>query len=95
MPVSKEDVQKVSQLARLSFSADEEGLLIDELNRMLDYVAVLDALDTTGVSPTAHVLPLENAFRTDVLGHSLCQEDALANAPLSGQGHFRVPRVIE
>ncbi|MBT3602204.1 MAG: Asp-tRNA(Asn)/Glu-tRNA(Gln) amidotransferase subunit GatC [Candidatus Latescibacteria bacterium] len=95
MPVSKVDVQKVAELARLSFSSDEEDLLVDELNRMLDYVAVLDALDTTGVSPTAHVLPLENAFRSDVLGQSLTQEDALANAPLSGQGHFRVPRVIE
>lgn len=95
MPVTEDDVRKVAQLARLSFSPDEERLMVDELNRMLEYVAVLDALDTTGVSPTAHVLPLENAFRSDVLGQSLSQKDALANAPLSGQGHFRVPRVIE
>jgi aspartyl-tRNA(Asn)/glutamyl-tRNA(Gln) amidotransferase subunit C len=95
MPVTKDDVRKVAQLARLSFSPDEERLMVDELNRMLAYVNALDALDTTGVSPTAHVLPLENAFRTDVLGQSLSQKEALANAPLSGQGHFRVPRVIE
>jgi len=95
MPVTKDDVRKVAQLARLSFSPDEERLMVDELNRMLAYVTALDALDTTGVSPTAHVLPLENAFRSDVLGQSLSQKDALANAPLSGQGHFRVPRVIE
>ena len=95
MPVTEDDVRKVAQLARLSFLPDEERLMVDELNRMLEYVAVLDALDTTGVSPTAHVLPLENAFRSDVLGQSLSQKDALSNAPLSGQGHFRVPRVIE
>ena len=95
MPVSRDDVQKVAQLARLSFSPDEESHLIEELNRMLDYVEVLNALDTTGVSPTAHVLPIENAFRTDAPGQSLDRDDALANAPLSGHGHFRVPRVIE
>lgn len=95
MPVTQDDVLKVAQLARLSFTPEEAHLMVDELNRMLDYVTALDALDTSGVSPTAHVLPLENAFRKDVLGQSLHQKDALANAPLSGQGHFRVPRVIE
>ncbi|MFT5365845.1 MAG: aspartyl-tRNA(Asn)/glutamyl-tRNA(Gln) amidotransferase subunit C [Candidatus Latescibacterota bacterium] len=95
MPVTEDDVRKVAQLARLSFLAEEEHQMVAELNRMLEYVTALDALDTTGVSPTAHVLPLENAFRSDVLGVSLSQNDALSNAPLSGQGHFRVPRVIE
>ena len=95
MPVSRDGVRKVAQLARLSFSPDEEAQLIDDLNRMLGYVAALEQLDTTDVSPTAHVLPLENAFRDDTLGTSLGRSDALANAPLSGQGHFRVPRVIE
>lgn len=95
MAVSRDDVRKVAQLARLSFTSEEEVQVIDDLNQMLVYVAALEQLDTTNVSPTAHVLPLENAFRDDALGHSLDQTDALANAPLSGRGHFRVPRVIE
>ncbi|MDA0710712.1 MAG: Asp-tRNA(Asn)/Glu-tRNA(Gln) amidotransferase subunit GatC [bacterium] len=95
MPVTTDDVRKVAQLARLSFTPEESRLMVDELNRMLDYVTVLNALDTAGVSPTAHVLPLENAFRSDIQGASLSQKEALSNAPLSGQGHFRVPRVIE
>jgi len=95
MPVSRDDVRKVAQLARLSFFPEQEAQLIDDLNRMLAYVAALEQLDTTEVSPTAHVLPLKNAFRGDIPGRSLDRSDALANAPLSGQGHFRVPRVIE
>jgi aspartyl-tRNA(Asn)/glutamyl-tRNA(Gln) amidotransferase subunit C len=95
MAVSLDDVRKVAQLARLSFSPEEEAQVIDDLNQMLVYVAALDQLDTTNVSPTAHVLLLENVFRDDALGHSLDRTDALANAPLSGRGHFRVPRVIE
>jgi aspartyl-tRNA(Asn)/glutamyl-tRNA(Gln) amidotransferase subunit C len=95
MSVSRDDVLKVAQLSRLSFAPEEEVQIIDDLNRMLAYMAALEQLDTTDVSPTAHVLPLENAFREDALGDSLDRDDALANAPLSGQGHFRVPRVIE
>lgn len=95
MPVSRDDVRKVAQLARLSFSLEEESQLVDDLNQMLDYVAALNELNTTGVSPTAHVLPLENAFREDVVGRSLKRDVALSNAPLSGHGHFRVPKVID
>lgn len=95
MPVSRDDVRKVALLARLSFTPEEEDRLVDELNRMLDYVAALNELDTTGVSPTAHVLPIENAFRDDAPGKSLDRDAALSNAPLSGHGHFRVPKVID
>lgn len=95
MPVSRDDVRKVALLARLSFASQDEDRLIEDLNQMLDYVAALNELDTTGVSPTAHVLPIENVFRDDVPGQSLVREAALANAPLSGHGHFRVPKVIE
>lgn len=95
MPVSVDDVRKVAQLARLTFGAREEQRLVEELNRMLGYVALLDELDTAGVVPTTHVLPISNVFREDEPGPSLSQAEALANAPSSGHGHFRVPRVIE
>ncbi len=95
MAVTLADVRKVAQLARLEFGPDEERRLIDDLNRMLDYVAALDELDTTNVAPTAHVLPITNVFRTDRVRPSLSQVEALANAPSSGHGHFRVPRVID
>lgn len=95
MPVSVDDVRKVAQLARLTFDSNEEQRLVVELNQMLSYVASLDELDTTGVAPTAHVLPLSNVFREDVPRPSLSQAEALGNAPSSGHGHFRVPKVIK
>ena len=95
MPVSLDDVRKVAELARLTFGSKEEQRLVEDLNRMLDYVASLNELDTDGVSPTAHVLPITNVFREDEPGASLTQAEALANAPSSGHGHFRVPKVIE
>ena len=95
MSVSVQDVRKVAALARLQFSEAEEARLVHDLNQMLAYVAALDGLDTSDVSPTAHVLPLENVFRNDDVKPSLTQEEALANAPRAGHGHFRVPRVID
>ena len=95
MRVSLEDVRKVAQLARLALTPEEEVQLIGELNQILDYVAALDELDTAGVAPTSHVLPLSNVFREDEITPSLPQAEALANAPSSGHGHFRVPKVIE
>lgn len=95
MSVTLDDVRKVAKLARLSFSEEEEARLVTDLNQMLAYVASLDALDTSQVAPTTHVLPLSNVFRPDEPTESLSQEAALANAPRSGHGHFRVPKVIE
>ena len=95
MSVTLDDVRKVAKLARLSFSEEEEARLVTDLNQMLAYVASLNELDTSQVAPTTHVLPLSNVFRPDEPTESLSQEAALANAPRSGHGHFRVPKVIE
>jgi aspartyl-tRNA(Asn)/glutamyl-tRNA(Gln) amidotransferase subunit C len=95
MPVALEDVRKVARLARLRFTPEEEKRLIGDLNQVLDYVAALEELDTSDVPPTAHVLPMSNVFRKDEARPSLSQASALANAPNSGHGHFRVPKVIE
>lgn len=95
MPVSLEDVRKVSRLSRLSFTLEEERRLVEDLNRILDYVSILERLDTEDVPPTTHVLPLANVFREDLPRPSLTQEEALANAPSVAMGHFKVPKVIE
>jgi aspartyl-tRNA(Asn)/glutamyl-tRNA(Gln) amidotransferase subunit C len=95
MAVTLDDVRKVARLARLKFDEAQERRLVDDLNQMLAYVAVLDELSTEGIEPTTHVLPLSNVFREDTPEGSLSQEAALSNAPSSGHGHFRVPKVIE
>jgi aspartyl-tRNA(Asn)/glutamyl-tRNA(Gln) amidotransferase subunit C len=95
MSVTLEDVRKVAQLARLRFNREEEERLVVDLNQMLDYAAALEKLNTTDVSPTSHVVPVYNVFREDTPVPSLSQTEALSNAPSSGYGHFRVPKVIE
>lgn len=95
MAVTVEDVERVAHLARLKFSEEEKGKFISQLNRILDYIAQLEELDTEEVPPTSHVLPLRNVFREDVAGPSMPREELMANAPAEHMGYFEVPRVIE
>lgn len=93
--LSTEDVLRIAELARLELTADEVTLFTRQLTAILHYVEQIQALDTTGVSPTSHVLqqPFE---REDVPHHTLPRPAALANAPdaAAESGLFKVPRVM-
>lgn len=95
MAVTIDDVRNVARLARLSLSPEDEARLVGDLNRILEYAEKLNELDTEGVPPTSHVLPIQNVFREDVVTPSLSQDELLANAPSRRRGFFRVPKVIE
>ncbi len=93
--VSPEMVRSVANLARLELTEDELGHFEQDLNSILGYVAKLDELDTAGVPPTSHSLPLSNVFRDDEVRPSLSNEEALANAPEHEDGCFKVPAVLQ
>ena len=95
MAVTVEDVRGVAALARLRFSLEEEQRLTGELNRILQYMDKLNELDTEGVEPTSHVLPLANAFRQDEVDPSSSVAEILAAAPQRQESHFKVPRIID
>ncbi|MCX5891406.1 MAG: Asp-tRNA(Asn)/Glu-tRNA(Gln) amidotransferase subunit GatC [Deltaproteobacteria bacterium] len=94
MALSREEVLHVAELARLSLGPEEVELFTRQLNDILAYVEKLQELDTTGVAPLAHVIPVFNAFREDEVRSGLPLDEALKNAPAREQGHFLVPRVI-
>lgn len=94
MALTREEVLHVAQLARLSLNPEEIETFTRQLNDILAYVAKLQEVDTQGVPPLAHVIPLANAFREDEVRPGLAQDDSLANAPERGEGAFVVPRVI-
>ena len=92
--ISQEDVVKVAKLARLMISNQEAEALKEQLNTILEYVAKLEELNTSGVEPTFHLLEHRNVVRSDEVKPSLSQEEALQNAPISDSGHFVVPKII-
>jgi aspartyl-tRNA(Asn)/glutamyl-tRNA(Gln) amidotransferase subunit C len=94
MAVTLEDVRYVAQLARLSFTAEEEKTLVHDLNAILDYMEQLGRLETSNIEPLTHVLDHGNVLRDDVLIPSLPRDEVLRNAPARTEEFFRVPKVI-
>lgn len=95
MKITRAEVEHVSRLARLALSEQELDTLTGEMAAILDYVEQLKALDTQGIVPTAHAVPMENAFRDDLVTPGFTPEQALSNAPDAAENAFRVRRVIE
>ena len=95
MSVSKKEIEKIAQLARLNLKEDEVNKIEGQINQILEYVKKLDELDTDNVEPLSHTLDLNNVFREDVVRESLPRDKALENAPLKSDKFFRVPKVIK
>ena len=95
MKISVDQVRYVAELARLELDPGEEARLTGQLNAILEYMSQLSEVDTEGVEPTSHVLPLTNVMRDDDVHECLSNAEALANAPAADQGHFSVPKILE
>ena len=93
--ISSDDVAHVARLARLSLTPEELEQFTAQLGAVLDHARDVEALDTAGVPPTAHPLPLDNVFREDEPGPSLDRAEVLAQAPAVEDDRFRVPRILE
>ena len=95
MSLSLADVKKVATLARLDLSPGDLAQMADQLNKILGYVDQLNEVDTEGLEPLAHPLPLSNVFREDVPTPSLPVDAALRNAPNRLADFFGVPAVFD
>lgn len=95
MKITIEMVEHVAGLARLSFDQKEKELFTRQLDAILSHVDKLNELDTTGVEPTSHVLPIKNVFKDDSPRESLSPDEALSNAPERSGDFYRVPKIIE
>jgi aspartyl-tRNA(Asn)/glutamyl-tRNA(Gln) amidotransferase subunit C len=95
MALSIDEVAKVALLARLRLSPAELETFTGQLNAIVEFVTLLQKLDTTDVEPLAHGVEVRNVFREDVRGPSLPREAALANAPKRNLESFLVPAVLE
>ncbi len=95
MKLTIEEVEHIAELAKLKLSDEEKEAYRSQLSAILEYADRLRELDTEDVPPAASVLPLSNVWRPDEVGESLPRQTALANAPASEAGQFRVDAVLE
>lgn len=94
MSVTKDDIKKIAELARLEFSDSEIVNYTSEMNKILGYIEKLNELDTKDVEPLSHPIENNNIFREDITKASTDREKALSNAPDKTSEHFKVPKVI-
>lgn len=95
MQLTTEEVRHVAELAKLALTEEEIVQYTQQLSAILDYAALLQGVDTSAVPPTPHILPLTNIMRADEPTPCLTNAEALANAPDSADGFFRVRAVFE
>ena len=93
-PLTRTDVEHVAKLARLALSEDEVEQFTVQLGAVLEHFASVAALDTSGVPPTSHPLPLSNVLRPDERRPTLERDAVMAMAPAEEEGRFRVPRIL-
>jgi aspartyl-tRNA(Asn)/glutamyl-tRNA(Gln) amidotransferase subunit C len=92
--ISSDDVRKVAQLARLALPEDKITTYTGQLERILDYVAHLDAVDTEGVPPTTRAVEVVNVTREDRVEPTPVRDNLLDLAPQREGDFFRVPRIL-
>lgn len=95
MPITRDDVEKTAQLARLDLQEDEKERLVAQLSSILDQIAVIAEVDTSAIPPTAQVVALDNVMRPDEVRPSLTPDAVLANAPDREGDFFKVRAVLE
>ena len=93
--ISDETIEYVGILAKLELSSEEKEAVKKDMGRMLDYIDMLNQLDTSGVEPMSHVFTRNNVFREDIVTNGDDRENMLKNAPDCKEGAFKVPKTVE
>ena len=92
--ITADDVRKVAKLARLDLPEDTIATYTGQLERILDYVDQLQAVDTEGVPPTTRAVEVVNVTRADTVVPTEVREDLLDQAPQREGDFFRVPKIM-
>jgi aspartyl-tRNA(Asn)/glutamyl-tRNA(Gln) amidotransferase subunit C len=95
MTIDKETVEKVAHLARLELSAGETDEMIKDMSKILDFMAKLNEIDTSGIEPLVYMTDEVNVLREDVVKQEVTHREALKNSPKHDKDYFLVAKVIE
>ena len=93
--LTKEQVQHVAKLARLSLTEKEVELYAEQLSKILDYIDQLNEVNTDGIEPMTQLIPTVNVMREDIIKKQFERQEILSNAPHEEYGFFRVPKIGE
>ena len=91
--IGTEEVKHVAKLARLELTEEEVNKYSQQLGSILEYVEQMNKIDTTGIEPMPHAIPVYNVMREDIVKYEQTKEEMMANAPFEEDGFFRVPKI--
>ncbi|HIS89378.1 TPA: Asp-tRNA(Asn)/Glu-tRNA(Gln) amidotransferase subunit GatC [Candidatus Avigastranaerophilus faecigallinarum] len=91
--INKEEVKHVAKLARLELTDEEVNKYSQQLGSILEYVEQMNEVNTTGIEPMPHAIPVYNVMREDIVKYEQTKEELMANAPFEEDGFFRVPKI--
>jgi aspartyl-tRNA(Asn)/glutamyl-tRNA(Gln) amidotransferase subunit C len=94
MAITKQEVAYVANLARLDLDDESLEKFAVQIDNILEYIEILDSVDTKGVPPTSHAISMTNVFREDTSPENFEREKALSNAPEKDKENFLVPKVV-
>jgi len=95
MKITKDVVEYVAHLARLDLIPDEIEEYTGQIDNILEYMDKLNSLDTKGIEPTSHPMPVICVLRDDVAKNSFTVDASTQNAPEKRGSFFKVPPIIE
>ncbi len=95
MKITDEMIDYIGILARLELSGEEKETAKTEIEKIINYMDILNTLDTEGIEAMSHAFPVKNVFREDVVEPSVDRETILKNAPDEKDGCFKVPKTVE
>lgn len=95
MKITREQVEHVANLARLNLTEEEKEQMTSDMEAIIEFANRINELNIEDINPTAHVIPINNVFREDVINPSFPREELLSNAPNQQNGCFSVPRIVE
>ncbi len=95
MQIDEKTVKRVARLARIRISHEEAKGLETELSGILDWVKLLDEVDTEGVEPMTRVVPIKLKMREDVVTDGEIAASVTQNAPMTEDHFYVVPKVVE
>lgn len=91
--ITIKEVEHVAKLARLELTEDEKNKYSKQLGDILTYVEQMNKVDTDGVEPMSHAIPVVNVMREDEVVSEQTKDELMANAPSKEDGFFRVPKI--
>ena len=94
MKITKEIVERVAELSRIKLDKDATVKMQTELGAVLEYMEILNSLDTEGVEPLSHIFPINNVMREDIVADSFDREEILKNSPDRTKEAFVVPKTV-